>query len=52
MAQFFKTSLYGIDFSKSEIDGISVGIEEIKGSTVNPIQALELSKLLEINIEE
>ena len=50
-AQIFRTNLKGIDFSNCNITGIVVGIEDIKGLTVNEFQALELSKLLEIKIK-
>ena len=50
-SEFFKTKLKGIDLSNSEIDGLSTTLEELKGLSVNQIQALELSKLLGIIIK-
>lgn len=51
-SQFFKTKLKGIDFSNSIIEAIVVSIEDLKGVIVNSLQALELTKLLEIKIKE
>ena len=43
--------LKGIDFSDSEIDGIGVLAQDIKGMTVNEYQAMGLAKLLGIIIK-
>src|SRR5665648_651230 len=48
---FFKTLLKGVDFSESDINGISVSSEELKGLIVNPVQAVELSKILGLIIK-
>lgn len=52
MTNFFKTSLKGLDFSDSFIDGIilSDNFSEIKGAKVSEMQAMELAKLLGIII--
>ena len=52
-ANFFKTSLKGIDFTKSQIGGISMSnnFAELKGAIVNPFQASELAKLLGVIIK-
>lgn len=44
------TSLNGIDVRDSSIEGIVVKVEDIKGLIVNEWQALELAKLLELDI--
>jgi uncharacterized protein YjbI with pentapeptide repeats len=49
--QFFRTKLNKIDFSDSNIEGIVVAMEDVKGMIVSEFQALELSKLLGINIK-
>ena len=51
-SQFFRTKLTGIDFSGSNISGIVVGIEDLKGAIVNELQALELANLLGIKIKK
>lgn len=43
--------LKGMDFSDSEIDGIGVMCEDIKGLAVNEYQAMGLAKLLGIIIK-
>ncbi|MEG0854189.1 MAG: pentapeptide repeat-containing protein [Angelakisella sp.] len=52
-ASFFRTPLAGIDFSENTIDGIIVSENhsELAGMTVSPVQAVELSKLLQIKIK-
>ena len=51
-SSFFHTSLKDIDLTTCDIEGITVGLEEIKGTIVNPMQALDLSKLLGIVIKD
>ena len=48
---FYKTSLNGIDFTTSIIDGIGIDLNGIKGMIVSELQALELSKILGIIIK-
>lgn len=50
--QFSGTSLKSMDFSESNIEGICVQFEDIRGMVVSPVQAMELAKLLEIVIKE
>ena len=50
-AQFFKTSLNGIDLSDSIIEGIAVSIEDIKGAIINEMQATDLLYLLGVKIK-
>ena len=50
-AQFLKTSLNGIDFSDSTIEGIIVSIQDIKGATVNQFQAIDLMNLLGVKVK-
>ena len=45
------TKLCGIDFRTSIIEGIIVKVEDIKGMIVNEWQALDLAKLLELDIK-
>ena len=44
------TKLDEIDFRTSNIEGIVVKLEDIKGMIVNELQAIELAKLLELDI--
>ena len=48
---FNKTFLGKIDFTTSDITGIDVDIPNIYGSTVTTMQALDLSRLLGLNIK-
>ena len=50
-AQFVKTPLKNIDLSTSNIEGILIKIQDLKGLIVNDIQAIQLSKLLGIIIK-
>lgn len=52
--EFFQTSLKGVDFSACDLEGICVSeyAEELKGVIVNVYQAVELSKLLGLQIKE
>ena len=50
-AQFFKSSLNGIDFSDSLIDGIVVSIEDLKGAIINEFQAVDLIGLIGVKIK-
>ena len=50
--EFYKTSLNKIDFSTSIIDGIKITPDCLKGMQVNYLQALDLVKILEIEIKE
>ena len=50
-AQVFKTSLSKIDFTTSNIEGLTTGLEEIKGAIVTPEQAMDLARLLQITIK-
>jgi uncharacterized protein YjbI with pentapeptide repeats len=52
LSQMCGTSLSGIDFSTSNIEGLGIRVEDIKGVIVSPIQAVDLSKLLGIIIKE
>lgn len=51
-ANFFKAGLGGMDFSTSYINGITLSKEmrELKGVTLNQLQACEIAKFLGINI--
>ena len=54
-AEFFGTRLRGLSFADSDIRGIRVReIEsfELKGLKINPLQAVELARLLGVEIEE
>lgn len=52
-ANFFKAVLGGMDFSTSYINGITLSKEmcELKGVTLNPLQACEIATLLGIKIK-
>ena len=47
---FTNTPLKGIDLSTSDIEGIYLLIDDIKGATVSKEQAIALARLLEVNI--
>ena len=49
-AQFFKTSLKDIDISDANIEGIAIPIEDIKGATIDQMQALDLLYLIGVKI--
>ena len=52
-AEFYHTSLKGIDLSNSEISGIRItnlANSELRGSSVSSLQALELIRMLGIEI--
>ena len=49
-SEFINTPLKDIDLSNSNIEGIKVNPAYLKGLTVNTYQAIDLSKLLGINI--
>lgn len=49
--QFLKTSLKGIDLSNSIISGIIIAIEDIRGATINELQALDLVGLIGVKIK-
>ena len=51
-SEFFHSSLNKLDFSNSDIYGISITPDCLKGIIVNEYQALSLSKLLGIIIKE
>ncbi len=50
-AQFFKTSLKNIDISEAIIEGIAISIEDIKGATVDQMQALDLLYLIGVKVK-
>lgn len=49
--QFFNTNLNHIDISTCDMSGIIVRLEDLKGLIVNEFQAIELSKLIGIEIK-
>jgi len=54
-AEFYHTSLKGIDLSNSEISGIRItnlANSELRGSSVSSLQALELIRMLGIEIKD
>lgn len=54
-AEFFGTRLRGLSFADSDIRGIRVreiGSFELKGLKISPLQAVELARLLGVEIEE
>jgi len=50
-AQFFKTSLKGIDLSTCKIERVAVSIEDIKGAIIDQFQAIDLLYLLGVKIK-
>ena len=50
-AQFFKTSLNGIDLSNSKIERIAISIEDIKGAIIDRFQAMDLLYLIGVKIK-
>ena len=51
IAEFIHTSLNGLDFSNCKIDGIVIPMENLKGLSVSPEQALQLATLLGLKIK-
>lgn len=49
---FEQTSLAGIDLSSNHFTQLKVGLEEIKGSHVSPMQALQFATLFGLVIKE
>lgn len=52
LMEFLKTPLKGIDLRSCEIEGIKLSGPELFGTIVTPDQAIELSKLLGILVQE
>lgn len=50
-AQFFKTSLKGVDLSDNLIEGIAISTDDIKGATISELQAIDLINLLGVKIK-
>ena len=53
-AEFYRTALKGIDLSNSEISGIRItnlANSELRGSSVSSLQALELIRMLGVEIK-
>lgn len=51
-SEFYNTSLDGMNFATSEIDGIGVTQDLLKGAIVSTDQALQLVKLLGLIVDE
>lgn len=51
LSQMSGTSLSGIDFSDSNIEGIGVRIEDVRGAIISPVQAVDFAKLLGLVIK-
>jgi len=49
-AEIYKTDLTDVDFSNSNIDGITIDIASLKGIKVNSFQAMSLATLLGIKV--
>jgi uncharacterized protein YjbI with pentapeptide repeats len=50
-AQMSGAILYGVDVRGSNIEGIRVGAKELKGAIVDPVQAVELARILGIVVK-
>ena len=50
-AQFFKTSLKGIDLSDSKIEGLAISLEDIRGAKINQFQAIDLLYLIGVKLK-
>ncbi len=46
-----KTSFEKVDLTSCDIDGINVDIEDVRGAIVTTMQALHLTKLLNLQIK-
>ena len=51
-SEFHNTNLKGMDLSSSDIEGISLTMDHIRGVIVNEQQALRLVQLLGIIVKE
>ena len=47
-----KTSLKNIDLSNSQIEGIAISLEDIKGAIIDQIQAIDLLYLIGVKIKQ
>ena len=52
LCQMSGTSLSGIDLSDSDVEGLGIQLEDLKGAIVSPMQAVNFSKLLGIIVRE
>ena len=50
-ANFNGTKLSGIDFTTNNIEGIEIGIDDIRGAIFDVSQAIDLTKLMGIIIK-
>jgi uncharacterized protein YjbI with pentapeptide repeats len=46
LSQMSGTSLSGIDLSDSDVEGLGIQLENLRGAVVSPMQAVNFSKLL------
>lgn len=51
-SEFFHTPLQGIDFRDSQIEGMRLDPQDIRGTIVTSLQAIELSRVLGIIIKD
>ena len=50
-AQFYKTSLDGVDLSNSKIEKIGITIEDIKGAIIDQLQVVDVLYLLGVKLK-
>lgn len=49
---FFHTKLRGMDFTKTQLQAVTLGLEDAKGAIVTPLQAADLARLMGLIIRE
>jgi uncharacterized protein YjbI with pentapeptide repeats len=52
LSQMSGTSLLGIDLSDSNVEGLGIQLEDLRGAKVSPMQAVDFSKLLGLVVKE
>lgn len=52
LCEFIHTPLMNIDVSTCTIEGITITVDSMKGLCVSPSQAIDLSKLLGLNVKD
>ncbi len=52
LSQMSGTSLAGMDLSNSNVEGLGIQLEDLRGAIVSPMQAVDFSRLLGLLIKE
>ena len=52
LSQMYGTSLSGMDLSNSDVEGLGIQLEDLRGAIVSPMQAVDFSRLLGLIVLE